>query len=373
MNNPRFSTVRKLIRSNINLIYRDLSIARESYNSAGNHASENNSYGSPYKFGVIKEFFNFHTPYETALKEMGIPYTVIDISVDNWISEVNNSNCDIFLFWPSSRSRLWNSIYYDRAKIMVEDLNKVIFPSLKEIWLYENKHRVRDYLQSHNIPHPKTWVFYDRGELMTFIDNCQLPIVYKSIMGATAAGVKIFRNRDKLSNFCLRSFDKGFVPYRMDLRDKQWGIVILQEFIEDCQEWRMIRIGDSYYGYLKLREGDFHSGSGKFSMITPPKKLFDFLKLVTDEGNFSSLNVDVFETKTSSLLVNEMQIVFGASHPADMLHFNGINGRMTYNSDLSEKWQFQAGDWSRNACANERIRFLLESDYVKNYKMMRSA
>lgn len=66
------------------------------------------------------------------------------------------------------------------------------------------------------------------------------------------------------------------------------------------------------------------------------------------------MDVDVFETPDGSLLVNELQTVFGASVSVDQLRVNGVPGRMTRSTD--GQWVFEPGDYARNACANERVR-----------------
>ncbi len=70
------------------------------------------------------------------------------------------------------------------------------------------------------------------------------------------------------------------------------------------------------------------------------------------------MDVDVFETTDGRLLVNELQAVFGASHSVDQMRKDGIAGRFVQKAGGSE-WIFEPGDFARNACANERIRYLI--------------
>ena len=59
------------------------------------------------------------------------------------------------------------------------------------------------------------------------------------------------------------------------------------------------------------------------------------------------------------LLVNELQTVFGASHSVHQLKVNGEPGRFVRGGNGGE-WVFEPGDFARNACANERVRYVLE-------------
>ena len=120
----------------------------------------------------------------------------------------------------------------------------------------------------------------------------------------------------------------------------------------------MIRIGDSYFGYRKEKIGNFHSGSGAWTWLDPPRELLNLLREITEIGGFTSMDIDFFETLDGKFLVNELQTVFGATTPAEMLKVNGQNGRYIYRAQ-NQQWVFEAGDFSRNMCANARVDYLI--------------
>jgi hypothetical protein len=119
----------------------------------------------------------------------------------------------------------------------------------------------------------------------------------------------------------------------------------------------MVRIGDSFFGHPKGRVGDFHSGSGNVLWDVPSSKHLDLLFDLTEHGGFHSMNVDLFEAPDGRLLVNELQAVFGASYSVDQLRVDGEAGRFVREEG---QWVFERGDFARNACANERVRFALK-------------
>src|SRR5690606_768147 len=153
---------------------------------------------------------------------------------------------------------------------------------------YENKRRVRDWLIAHRVPHPRTWVFYDQGEALDFVRHAPLPLVFKTNVGAAHSGVWILRQRAEALRMVRRAFSRGIVARRRNPLDRHWGVVLLQEYLPDVREWRMVRIGNSYFGHPKLREGDFHSGSGLVGWDVPSRRHLDFLREVTDKGQFTS-------------------------------------------------------------------------------------
>ncbi|MCU0611721.1 MAG: hypothetical protein MUE60_08040, partial [Candidatus Eisenbacteria bacterium] len=216
-----------------------------------------------------------------------------------------------------------------------------------------------DWLRVKGLPHPRTWVYSSRQQALDFADLCSLPIVFKSPFGAAAAGVRVLKTRRALKRMVRRVFDHGFVPSGSHRRDRQWGRVLLQEYLPDVREWRMVRIGDSFMCRLKERVGEYHSGSGLVAWARPPVRVLDFARHVTDIGGFRSMDVDIFETVEGLLLVNELQAVFGGIRDSNMDRGVEHRGRWRWNPS-EPAWQFEAGDFYRNACANERIRYILE-------------
>jgi len=314
--------------------------------------------GSPCRLGILEEFYQYHKFYISACRELGISYQIIDISRIDWQQRIREADCDAFLVWPSAGLSIWKEMFDERLRVMVSQLGLNIYPSLDEIWLYESKRRTQLFLEASGLPHPRTWCFYDLNEAIDFLNTAQLPLVFKADAGATTSGVVILRNRKKARDFVLRAFRRGFAPSRRNPMDRQWGFVILQEYLPDAREWRMVRIGDSFFGYRKEKVGDFHSGSHAWSWLDPPRPLLNLLREVTERGGFTSMNVDIFETQDGRLLVNELQAVFGASTPVDQLRVNDKPGRYRYQK-ASGEWVFEEGDFSRNACANRRILYLL--------------
>ncbi|MDP8205240.1 MAG: hypothetical protein P9L92_01145 [Candidatus Electryonea clarkiae] len=359
--------LRRFLRRNISMMDYDLWLYEQQNPYASITEDQNNDYNSPYLFGIVKEFAHDHKSYIIACQELGVPFKVLDISGSNWIDVIKDSQCDIYLIWPSVAMTIWNEMFDDRVRVMVEEMGKVVYPTMKEIWIYENKRRARDWLIANDIPHPETWVFYNMDDALAFADKREMPIVFKTNLGASASGVKILRDRASLRKTIRRAFQKGVVPTHKDKRDVQWGSVLLQEYLHDVREWRMVRIGDSYFGYRKEIVSDFHSGSHGWSWDDPPKTLLNLLRDVTEKGSFTSMDVDIFETTDGRLLVNELQTVFGATTPVDQLRVNDKPGRYIYKEN-SEEWIFEDGDFSPNACANERIKYLIETRFLERFR-----
>ena len=311
------------------------------------------------RLGIVKEFFHMHRQYIAACRDIGVPYRLVDISGPNWIDVVTNSGCDAFLVRPSALLTPWKQMFDERLRVMVHQLGKIIYPSLEEIWIYESKRRMHYWLKANGVPHPQTWVFYSRDDALDFASSVELPIVYKSDLGSGSSGVRIFRQRRALIRCVTRCFKKGIVRQNSDPRDRQWGCVVLQEFLPEVAEWRISRVGDSYGGYPKARKGDFHSGSNvRVTFEDPPKELLDLARETTEKGGFTSMGVDIFKTADGRHLVNELQTVFSATWDSQMF-VKGKPGRYLYD-EATETWRFEEGFFSQNGCCNLRVEVVLK-------------
>ena len=313
---------------------------------------------SRYVLGIIEEFDDNHLPYISSCKDLGIRYKTLDISGPDWVQVVRRCGCDAFLVWPSFKVSIWKRMFDERLKIMAEEMHKTIYPTHDEVWLNESKLRMSYWLEANNIPHAKTWVFYSREQALMFAKNAGLPLVVKHDMGSRSAGVEILHDRAELLRYVDRRFGKGLVCRGADSRDSEWGNVLFQEFIPEIAEWRMIRIGESYFGHQKLIDGTFHSGSGKVGWYDPPRELLDFIRELTDNAGYTAMNVDIFETPDGQFIVNEIQSHF-AAYVESQMYIDGKPGRYLYDYS-NGKWEFEEGVFCRNSCCDLRVKALID-------------
>jgi len=353
-----FPRVRALIQRHINLMETRTAswVARDPFAKDPPEFNCESKY--PYKLGIIKEFWHNHKYYIAACRDLKVSYRVLDITGPDWREVIKTSGCDAFLVYPSTHISVWKQMYDERLKILVNYDGLTILPSLEALWIWESKRRMHYWLDANNISHPKTWIFYSRKEALSFARSVRLPIVYKSDLGSGATGVIIFRDRSKLKRHIDHCFTKGFTTYRRGPKDREWGFIIFQQYIENAREWRMIRIGDSFFGYEKLKVGDFHSGSHKWRYSRPPSYLLDLSKKITDQGGFLSMDLDIFITPDGRCLINELQPLFGMGNPYEMCVVDGSPGRMIFNQK-DGTWVFEKGNFCQNNLCNLRVETLL--------------
>ncbi len=319
-----------------------------------------------------------------------ISYKIIDITQNDWLENILSENFDCFLTKPPGITSHFKKLYDERVYIIHNVLKKKIYPTYEEILIYENKRMLTYWLEANKIPHPKTWIFYHKDEANQFIENCTLPIVAKTAIGASGSGVKIIKNRKKLKNYIDAAFStKGIVrkwgpnlrkgdigkrfvkrlrnifqsyryfrnKYISSTIDPQRWFVIFQEYIKCDFEWRAVRIGESYFAHKKLRRlGEMFSGTSKVKWDVPPEKLLDFVKYVCDKRNFLSQAIDIFEDENGQYLVNEMQCFFGSKNPHQMV----IHGRPGRYINKNGRWIFEEGIFNINNSYNLRLDHVIQ-------------
>ena len=64
---------------------------------------------------------------------------------------------------------------------------------------------------------------------------------------------------------------------------------LIQDYVPIRWEWRLIKIGNSYFGHQKLLKGQYASGSGAVGWVRPPDALLDMVRENSDESGFHSL------------------------------------------------------------------------------------
>ncbi|UCD18910.1 MAG: hypothetical protein JSU64_05640 [candidate division WOR-3 bacterium] len=346
-----------------------------------------------FSFAILKNENDYdHMGWIHACEGSKIPvrYRVIDITRHDWLEKAIAEDFDCFLTRPPGITTHFKQLYDERVYILHAVLGRNIYPSYNEILMYENKRMLAYWLKANNVPHPETWIFYNKGEALGFAETCSLPIVAKTALGASGSGVMIIRRRQDLRDYVGHAFsDKGIkrrwgpnvrrgdlwkrfvrrlkhVPesyryfhgrYTAAHMSAQRWFALFQKYIDCDSEWRAVCIGDSYFAHRKVRKrGEMFSGTSEVSWDRPSLNLLDFVRDVCSRGGFFSQAVDIFEDREGNFLVNELQCFFGAKNPHQMV-VDGKPGRYLCRNG---QWIFDEGDYNTNDSFDLRLQHVIE-------------
>lgn len=326
--------------------------------------------------------------WQLACKKAGIPYVVIDLTSNIWIDLINSNPVDFYLLKPPGLIERFKNLYDERVYIITNILKKRTYPSFDEIVIYENKRMLTYFLQSTNTPHAKTHIFYNKEEAINFLTTSEYPVVGKSSIGASGSGVVILNDIKQAVKYSIEAFsNKGlkrrFGPNRVTGNPAKWiskaikspqyfakkiseyfsiyndgqrGFIILQEYISHEFEWRVVKIGESYFAHKKVKYKNKASGSKGIDYVNPPFRLLNFVRELCDKYNFDFMAVDLFERTDGVYLVNELQTIFG--HVQNfIMSVDGVPGRYIYENN---QWGFESGDFNTNESYDLRLKTAIE-------------
>lgn len=293
-------------------------------------------------------------------------YKVIDFFSPYWLEQCSN-DIDGYIVRPPCMYSEHKDVFDERLYILSNELHKIIYPSFKELYIYENKRLMHLYLKTKNLPHAETNIFLDRKSLIS--ESHHFPLVIKSNIGAGGSCVEIVNSLKKLKSIARRTFGVhpdfsfGKIPFikyknipipRVGRSQKHY--LITQKFLDIKVEWRMIRIGDYFMGHQKLLgENGFASGSELVGWERPSEELLSLVHDSTKKLGVDCMVLDIFETNNGEFYINELQSIIGAYRPYQM-KVSDLPGRYILSGG---SFNFEEGEHCHNSLWNLRVERLL--------------
>ena len=313
------------------------------------------------KIGIFTTFEGKHLTDNTvaACKDLGVECEVVDILSSDWMEKVLKSDCDGFFCPSNCVSQDKKNIQDERYYFVSQVMKRPIYPDYFGLYMHENKRNMTAFLELYNFPHVKTKVFTNSKEALAYLDVCSYPVVIKANVGAGASKVRIV-GKNKAKRMCRKCFphndDNRFLFLNLgliysnkikglplgDLHSIQKDYFLIQEYKPIKHEWRILKIGDSYFGHQKLLKNGFASGSGRVGWVAPPKELLLMVRDICDKGKFPCMDVDIFEALDGKYYVNELQASFG-SYLDYQMKIDGKPGRYKY---VGGDFVFEEGEFN---------------------------
>lgn len=295
-----------------------------------------------YKFGFLVDTDIDLSDFRQACKALDADDTYYDIKDPDLFKKLKMSDCDGLFIYPFSNVFLM-SVFHEITCLIETETDLKVYPSVRELNIYESKRTLASFLLINGIPHPATSVFYDFKRARAFFETCSYPVVFKTHAGASATGVEILKNKKAAVRLAKQMFFKYYLR-RMETekRSAEWGYMLIQKYIEGAKEYRVIKAGDSWFGYQKWKEENqtFFSGSGLCRYSVPPSEdLLNFCHAIAKKYQFTTMCFDIFQNETGEFLVNELQTWFGSYDPTE-LYVKNIPGRYR---NIEGIWTFEAG------------------------------
>lgn len=164
--------------------------------------------------------------WQKACDEYGdrVAWRSVNLNNDDWLEAVESVPFDILLAKPSGLTASYKQLYDERIYILGNILGHIIYPSVEEILIYENKRFLSFWLNANRIPHPDTHVFYAFNEALRHIKIKGIPLVAKTGIGASGSGVRILECSRDAEAYIRRAFSRKGADRRVgpNLDKGQW-------------------------------------------------------------------------------------------------------------------------------------------------------
>lgn len=342
----------------------------------------------PNKVCILRnEDFDSGDKWLLACKKKRIQADIIDLCSVDALDHIKNGGYDLCLLRPPGAHEVYKNIYDEKLYHIVNILGIPCFPTFFECFIYENKKSLAAFLELSEIQHPKTWVISHYSEARSFISSCAYPIVAKTSIGAASSGVSIIKSKAEAAKYIKQAFKgkgirKRVGPNRQMGTPKSWlqkalsdpeylkrklakyirtygdtqkDFVIFQEYIEHDFEWRIVKIGKSYFAYKKFKVGDKASGTKNLGYANPPLEILTWVHEIAQKYEINTAAFDILVGK-DDYYMNEIQTIFG--HVWDhILEVDGKPGRyVNENGD----WVFEEGVFNANESYDLRLEVALE-------------
>lgn len=283
--------------------------------------------------------------FQSACKRLGLQGEIFDPTCISFLNDIRQASCDCFLVRPEYKTALLRRVFEEKISALRDLADVKIFPSEKELRVYESKRELAMFLDVHGIPHPETNVFFREYEALDFVADAVFPLVFKSNRGAASSGVEILETKQQAERLIRQIFQRVYFGERVaDLRDFDYGYALFQEFLPKVREFRIIKIGRSWFGHEKVSGNGslFMSGSGLNKWTPPTFEVLDFCSEIASKHKFNFMCFDVFQTTDGRLLINELQTWFGSFNDSQM-YIDGVPGRYIKKEG---EWIFQKGSFN---------------------------
>lgn len=335
------------------------------------------------KLGILKSYKEIDTlieSYANACKEEGVEYVILDLLSDTWIDDIKNSNVDGILVREKANIDEYKQMYNERLWVIKEYLHIPIYPSWHELFLYEDKRMYAYFLATHNVPIPKTRIFYRKSDAARFMKTATYPLICKANGGSSGSGVRkinswargrflinsvfgIFNSRLAFGAISWGRFMKYIPVPKLGMTQRHY--LIIQEYIDVETEWRIIKIGDTYAGYMRpIVDGKASSKLMEYKF--PPIELLSLIKRLAEEEKFDSMSMDVLIDKKGQHYVTELQSLYG-SFSLTQCAVDGVPGRIVENDGV---FTFEKGDdffkYNSNVLRVKDFVQKIESGYYNN-------
>lgn len=299
------------------------------------------------KIAIHKSLGSYSKQWIEYCEENQVPFKIVNCYENNIIQQLED--CDA-LMWHHNHANPKDFLFAKQLLFSLEMSGKFVFPDWKTGWHFDDKLGQKYLLEALDIPMAPSYAFYSKIEAKEWLNNADLPLVFKLRGGAASRNVKLVKNKRTANKIINKAFGNGFRqfdPYdairenirkfkkkEVSLKDilkafahiifpiqleqsrgREKGYVYFQKFIPNLEhDIRIQVINDKCYAMFRMiRENDFRaSGSGNidFDGSKVPKELIKLSFELAKKIDAQSIAFD-FVPYNGSYVILEVSYAWG--------------------------------------------------------------
>lgn len=279
-------------------------------------------------------------------EEKGIDYKIVNAYDSNIVEQV--SDCTAFM-WHHHHANYKDVLFAKQLLYSLQIAGKKVFPDFNTTWSFDDKVGQKYLLEAIGAPMVPSYVFYDKGNAVRWLEGASFPKVFKLRGGAGAYNVRLVHSKQEGNALVRKAFGRGFPAFdgRVQLREayrkyrdrkgsfidvlkggarlflptlytrmhgREKGYVYFQDFIPGNDfDVRLIVIKDKAYGMRRMcRKNDFRaSGSCDFVYAMIDEKTLRVAFDVAEKLSLQSVAFDFIYDSVGNPLIVEMSYGYG--------------------------------------------------------------
>ena len=143
-------------------------------------------------------------------KEHQIDYKLVNCYDNNIIHQLKDSDA---LMWHFSQNNPKDILFAKQLVFALQSAGKKVFPDFHTAWHFDDKVGQKYLLEEVGVPHVPSYVFYDKQEALSWVQNTAFPKVFKLRRGAGSAHVQLVKSKSEAKKKIRQAFSVGFSQY----------------------------------------------------------------------------------------------------------------------------------------------------------------
>ncbi|MGR5336198.1 ATP-grasp domain-containing protein [Vibrio gigantis] len=299
---------------------------------------------------------DYNPKYRRFLTNNQIKFEDFNIFSNDWQEYAEKYD---LIVWHTDSTPSLQKIAFDKIYFLERIMKKKCYPSVDEIWSYEDKVNCNYIYEKFDLPKIKTFITHDLNEANDYVKKAKYPIISKINTGSSSFGVAKLDNFKQALKLIKRSFSyKGvgtYFPY-----SNQKDYVYFQDFVVADYDLRVIVVGDKAFGYYRYpKERDFKaSGSGIYEKKAIPVEALNLAFKVKESFGSTMLATDLLFNKESDRFEIIESSIFIGIDSCEQLVVDGIPG---YYKKQGDNYSFMQGKyWLQEFVLEELIKNIKE-------------